>query len=393
MPSLVEKLKGSLAKKAGGIADKLERLRGKSSSLVEKLLGNVTETKERIEEDVAVPAPAPGAVAEIGVPQEGLTKRPTLNEEQKAEVGNRFIKETGSALISVGGEDVALDPFGAMGSLANKAKAIASKKMGELITLKTGGKAVVNSRDFSGKMTGLFEEDYTAMRRRLSGGTLSNSQITSQLANDARSFPIKMEDIVDDAVKAPVSAAAAPQAEGLSIVPLSEKEIGSSKNIISDNTNMQSKGEIQKFTENVSTQNKETGKFTDSIRKKEMFRHKPFAGVPDDLLEKIQIGGGAVLKKEDIKRLGNALQENGYINDNTGLVVKGYVGNDIILATTKAEDFSTEYIVAGINKTTGKIDSIRMHATTITNDQIIGRTSQTLSELSDGGAKNTPLLE
>jgi len=167
------------------------------------------------------------------------------------------------------------------------------------------------------------------------------------------------------------------------MVPVDQNEIGKSQNYIDENTAMQAKGEIGTYTMNHVKKDPKTGEWTEKQKEHSEFRHKPFAGVEEDLLRRIQIGGGANLGKEDLMRLGEALVKNGYANDSTGLIVKAYAGNDVILGTTKGEQMSTHYIVAGINKDTGKLETVRFHATPISNDQILGRTRLSIAEMSE----------
>lgn len=176
-----------------------------------------------------------------------------------------------------------------------------------------------------------------------------------------------------------------------SIIPITD-EIMKTKNFVSENTKLQAKGEIQTYTEKGVTYDKKTGKLIPfEPRKKQIFRRDPFAGVPEGILSKIKRGKGYGLTNDDYTRLKQALMDNGYVNENTGLVVKSYGGEDVILGTTKThEDGGFEYLVAGLNKNRTKIENVRIHATPITNDQILGRITTPLEKLTQ---KDKPRIE
>lgn len=159
------------------------------------------------------------------------------------------------------------------------------------------------------------------------------------------------------------------------IVPLTEGEIGKSKNLITENTNEQTKGgDIMTGHFNKVTTG-EDGKLISTPSSEQYYRQTSFAGVPDDILKQIKEGGGTRLSDADLKRLGDALTEHGYANKNTGLVVKGYgAGKDVVLGTTKLTNGQVEYIVAGIGRD-GKLETVRLHGTPIDNSQIMGRMS------------------
>lgn len=165
------------------------------------------------------------------------------------------------------------------------------------------------------------------------------------------------------------------------IIPTKKSSVGKAKNIIQENTADQvGGGHVATAHLNSFSLDKETGKYISKPMTEQYYRQTPFAGVPENILYKIKQGGGSQLKPEELKQLGKSLMEHGYMNDNTGMIVKGYGGNDIILGTTKING-QMEYIVAGIGRD-GKLETIRLHGTHIGNDQIIGRTTKTLEELS-----------
>lgn len=171
------------------------------------------------------------------------------------------------------------------------------------------------------------------MVKTIIGGMVKAFQFYSPLAQEARKVPIKGD-------------------------------------IITENTPEQIQGggiSVGRYNESVL--DKKTGEFITTPKTSQSYRKTPFDGVPEDILKKIKEGGGSPLSKDELKRLGQSLAENGY-DSNAGTIVKSYGGEkDVILGTTKING-QMEYIVAGIGKN-GKVDTVRLHATPLTNKDII----------------------
>jgi len=156
MPSLTEKLRGDISKKAGSLVDRIGQIQDKSSDFVKMLLKDGAEAGEE-----AAAAPAPGT--EVPAAEEPV-------EEPEAPT----VEEPAPTI---------------------------EKEMGEVVKLKDGRTVVVNSRYEDGAITGLLQEDYNSLKEKLSKGKKSAEQITGELAMDARSFPITEEDLVEDIKK------------------------------------------------------------------------------------------------------------------------------------------------------------------------------------------------
>ena len=206
----------------------------------------------------------------------------------------------------------------------------------------------------------------------------------------------RMVDEIRDFIKNPGSFAIPKQAlevappKKTAIVKLSPDELGKTKNFIIENTNEQhSGGEVAtarytKVKDGVSTPVEE-----------QFYRQIPFAGLDADLLAKIKSGqgrGGVSMSPEELQRLGKSMSENGYLNANTGLVLKGYGGNDVILGTTKLEGSNmVEFIVLGLDRN-GKVESVRIHGTHQDNKDILGRMGTPISELMGLPTENSAML-